>query len=477
MDARGRDKTVGACASRPKLTQRCSHTALGGMGVHAMSFAGPDILPQANPSGTVVWLEESNEVGQTPTNWVSHPSGIGYRRTSPGITTTTGSGSSASTSQGPPLPGNAPSMDTGLSDGGTTSELNRLTNFNAGGNQNPTAMQPGPISRSQQLALPMFTMGSPGVTNLLLTDPDAGISLAAGPFRPTADESPLATVAEEGDDTGSGDDGWFWQFMTYMMGPSHQPPGSERITPAEEMDRQERRRVHGKNITPGSTPLHRGDTTDNAFDGVHDTITNKFVTYAAVVGLERAIDALAPEEHSALFLLEKAGKIILKPLWKNGKRIYQIWKKGKGAEAEKIAEEELKRLINQTLKNTPDDTLKQASKAAQSVPGEVRGYWQKQFQNGRITEEELRKMLPQEDVAEILKNLGQKAGKIPHEKAKIIESIQKSTDAYTRAAEDLAKGKITQEEFDEFARQFEEISKAQSCPANDTEPIPTGQRR
>ncbi len=126
-------------------------SALGGMGVHAMSFAGPDILPEANTAGTEVWLAESNEVGQTATNWVSHPSGIGYRRSSPGIITTTGSGSSASTSQGPPLPGNAPSMDTGLSDGGTTSELNRLSNFNAGGNENPTAMQPGPISRVEQV--------------------------------------------------------------------------------------------------------------------------------------------------------------------------------------------------------------------------------------------------------------------------------------------------------------------------------------
>ncbi len=153
-------------------------SALGGMGVHAMSFAGPDILPEANPGGTEVWLEESNEVGQTPTNWVSHPSGIGYRRSSPGIITTTGSGSSASTSQGPPLPGNAPSMDTGLSDGGTTAELIRLSNFNAGGNENPTAMQPGPISRGQQLALPMFPAGSPGATNLLFTDPDADLPLS-----------------------------------------------------------------------------------------------------------------------------------------------------------------------------------------------------------------------------------------------------------------------------------------------------------
>ncbi len=284
-------------------------SALGGMGVHAMSFAGPDILPEANPGGTEVWLEESNEVGQTPTNWVSHPSGIGYRRSSPGIITTTGSGSSASTSQGPPLPGNAPSMDTGLSDGGTSAELNRLNNFISGGNQNPTAMQPGPISRTQQLALLMSPAGSPGATNLLLTDPDAELAVQAGPFTPTGDESPLATVAEEGDDTGSNGPDWFWRFMAHMMGPSDQPAGSERITPAEEMDGSKRSELHGKNITPGSTPLHRGETTENAFDGVHDTITNKFVTYAAVVGLERAIDALAPEERARYFFSNRPASL------------------------------------------------------------------------------------------------------------------------------------------------------------------------
>ncbi len=65
-----------------------------------------------------------------------------------------------------------------MSDGGTTAELTRLSNFNAGGNENPTAMQPGPISRSQQLALPTFPAGSPGATNLLFTDPDADLPLS-----------------------------------------------------------------------------------------------------------------------------------------------------------------------------------------------------------------------------------------------------------------------------------------------------------
>jgi hypothetical protein len=149
------------------------------MGVHGMSFAGPDILPTANPAGTEVWLEESNEPTQTPTNWVSHPTGIGYRRSSPGVTTYTGSGSGASSSTSPPIPGNAPSMDTGLSDGGTTTELYRLTtDFISGGNENPTAMTPGPIPRAKQLALPTSPLNSPGVTNLLLTDPDADLPVS-----------------------------------------------------------------------------------------------------------------------------------------------------------------------------------------------------------------------------------------------------------------------------------------------------------
>ena len=61
-------------------------SALGGEGAHAMSFAGPEILPEPNPGGTSMMLAESNQSGQTPTNLVVHPSGIGYRRSSPGVT-------------------------------------------------------------------------------------------------------------------------------------------------------------------------------------------------------------------------------------------------------------------------------------------------------------------------------------------------------------------------------------------------------
>jgi hypothetical protein len=92
-------------------------SALGGMGVHAMSFAGSEILPTANPAGTSLWLEESNEEGQTPTNRVSHPTGIGYRRSSPGITTFSGSGSGSTSSTGAAIPDNPVTMDTGVAPG------------------------------------------------------------------------------------------------------------------------------------------------------------------------------------------------------------------------------------------------------------------------------------------------------------------------------------------------------------------------
>ncbi len=126
-------------------------SAMGGADLHAMSFTGTEIKPAANPSGNGVWLEESFEYGSQPTNWQSHPSGIGYRRNSPGITTTTGAGSSASTTTGPPFAGNAPTMDSGLSDGGGGEELTRLSNFVGGGNENTTSTQPGPTPRATQL--------------------------------------------------------------------------------------------------------------------------------------------------------------------------------------------------------------------------------------------------------------------------------------------------------------------------------------
>ncbi len=134
-------------------------SALGGADVHAMSFAGSEILPAENAGGTGVSLEESFESGSEPTNWVSHPSGIGYRRNSPGITTWTGSGSGSTSSTGTPFAGNAPTMDSGMSDGASGEELTRLLTFLTGGNENPSSTQPGPTSRAMQIA----GLGNPAV--------------------------------------------------------------------------------------------------------------------------------------------------------------------------------------------------------------------------------------------------------------------------------------------------------------------------
>ena len=143
-------------------------SALGGEAVHAMSFTGAEILPSTNPAGTSMWLEESNQSGQTPTNWVSHPSGIGYRRGSPGVTTSASGSHSSST--GPPIPGNAPTMDSGTSDGGAGQELGRLGNFEAGGNENPSATQPGPTPRAEQIAMPMLPIGGPAAVAISNTE-------------------------------------------------------------------------------------------------------------------------------------------------------------------------------------------------------------------------------------------------------------------------------------------------------------------
>jgi hypothetical protein len=91
-----------------------------------------------------------------------------WARTSRGvrlsITTVTGSGSSQTSSTGPPIPGNLPTMDSGTSDGGTDQELARLANFMTGGNENPTSTQPAATPRSVQAAIPLLPTGSPAAT-------------------------------------------------------------------------------------------------------------------------------------------------------------------------------------------------------------------------------------------------------------------------------------------------------------------------
>ena len=134
-------------------------SALGGVAMHPIAFAGAEILPAIDTAENGVWLEENNQYGQTPTNWISHPSGIGYRRAAPGVASSSGHAAI------PPSSGNQPTMDSGLADGDNDEEVNRLENFDSGGNDNTTSPQAGPTSRADQLAMDFAPGGSPAIIN------------------------------------------------------------------------------------------------------------------------------------------------------------------------------------------------------------------------------------------------------------------------------------------------------------------------
>ena len=105
-------------------------SALGGAGAHPLSFAGPEIAVVAGADS--VSLEEDLGPSGTPTNWQSHPSasGIGYRRASGGVASSSGHAAI------PPSYGNQPIMDSGTSDGDDSEEVNRVSNFDDGSDEN-----------------------------------------------------------------------------------------------------------------------------------------------------------------------------------------------------------------------------------------------------------------------------------------------------------------------------------------------------
>ncbi len=154
-------------------------SAAEGVAAHAMAFAGPEIVVSVNSGGSAVNLQESYGSGQTPTNWVTHPSGIGYRRPDPAAS---GSGSSS----GSRIISNAPITDSGTSDGSNDEELARLANFDTGGNENPTGTQTAPTARAEQQGA---GAGAPGV----------------GP--PKLSGLPDEGEGGDGDDGDGGDDG------------------------------------------------------------------------------------------------------------------------------------------------------------------------------------------------------------------------------------------------------------------------------
>ena len=112
-------------------------SAMGGFAVHSLLFAGPEVMAEVSSGGNSLVLQEAYS-SSSPTNWVSHPTGIGYRRPAPangGL---------------PANSGNAPITDSGTADGSNERELARLTNFDTGGNENSTATQTAPTSRAEQ---------------------------------------------------------------------------------------------------------------------------------------------------------------------------------------------------------------------------------------------------------------------------------------------------------------------------------------
>ncbi|QDU50504.1 hypothetical protein [Gimesia panareensis] len=83
--------------------------------------------------------------------------------------------------------------------------------------------------------------------------------------------------------------------------------------------------------------------------------------------------------------------------------------------------------------------------------GGIIGTYKKMFKQQQMTEDELLEMFTPESVQLIT------GKKLTHDAHKIIESMSKSTENLDKAAEDLAKGLITQKEYDEILDQFEGI--------------------
>ncbi len=180
--------------------------ALGGMAVHPLSFAGPDVAAEVSPGGTSLWLEESYQPGGSHTQWMTHPSGIGYRRSSAGVVGgghSGGSGSgSGSSGMGPPMSGNSPMMDSGTSDGSDADELTRLNSFDTGANENANATQAAPTSRAEKV-----TNTTPSAANANGDSGGNAKAAAAGDGKGGGSRSTQAAAGGNGNSPAAGNSG------------------------------------------------------------------------------------------------------------------------------------------------------------------------------------------------------------------------------------------------------------------------------
>jgi hypothetical protein len=187
--------------------------AMGGLAVHPLLFAGPEARSTVNSAGNAMTLQEAYS-SRTPNNWVSHPSGIGYRRSVPASSGSGGGSGSGSGSGGSPaIPGNAPITDSGTTDGSNDQELARLVNFDTGGNENPTGTQTASTSRAEQQAGVAMAAGMGGgvgygrwAGNSESSSSNGGPTQSGGSDGDDDDDDDDDNNGDEGDNDDDGDD-------------------------------------------------------------------------------------------------------------------------------------------------------------------------------------------------------------------------------------------------------------------------------
>jgi hypothetical protein len=174
-------------------------SAIGGQDMHALQFTGSEIQPAI--SGSAVVLEQG---GGGSSIWASHPSAIGYRRQGYANTGSHGgSGSGANIT----IDAVAPEFDSGMNIVTDGEEMERLTNFNQGAEENPTVAQEQPTSRAMQ--------------QVVATAAGGGDPLTDGIMDPSNDNTPLG--ANVNPYTGPGT---YNPFPGLLGSPPGAPPGA-----------------------------------------------------------------------------------------------------------------------------------------------------------------------------------------------------------------------------------------------------------
>jgi hypothetical protein len=172
----------------PWDTEQGLGSAVSGQDIHPLSYTGAAIQPMISGDGSRMLLAETGDASRGPsdeTNWVSHPSAIGYRRA--GVYAASSSGSHVTIAEV------APGFDSGMNDGTSGEELTRITNFYTGAKENPTAAQSAPTPRAEQ----DISNGVPSGNPIAVPIPERGTGGGPG-SPPPLDTSPPSPVNNPG---------------------------------------------------------------------------------------------------------------------------------------------------------------------------------------------------------------------------------------------------------------------------------------